>query len=102
VVRFGVVSLSFHVAGRGNVEIERIPAGAMLGWSWLFAPYRWRLGAVAAEQVLAVEFEAAGVRRLMADDPELGRELYARFMPVVVDRLQAARRRLVDLYGYPT
>jgi CRP/FNR family cyclic AMP-dependent transcriptional regulator len=48
-----------------------------------------------------IEFDAPGVRRLMADDHELGHELTTRFMSVVVDRLQATRVRLLDLYGYP-
>lgn len=38
----------------------------------------------------------------MGSDDTLGRQLTARFMSVVVDRLQASRVRLLDLYGYPT
>jgi CRP/FNR family transcriptional regulator, cyclic AMP receptor protein len=100
-LRSGRVTLDFHVAGRGDIMIETIGAGSVVGWSWLFPPYRWHFGAVAAEPVHAVEFDAAGVRRLMADDAELARELDQRFMAVMLDRLQAARRRLVELYGYP-
>jgi hypothetical protein len=46
-------------------------------------------------------FDGPGVRRLIADDAELGRELTTRFMAVVVDRLQATRVRLLESYGYP-
>ncbi len=48
----------------------------------------------------AVEFTADGVRRLMESDDAFGRQLTTRFMSVVVDRLHAARGRLLDLYGY--
>ena len=81
--------------------IETIGAGGVLGWSWLFPPYRWQFGAVAVQRSTAVEFTAEGVRRLMESDDRLGRQLTARFMSVVVDRLQASRVRLLDLYGYP-
>jgi len=54
-----------------------------------------------AEDVRAVEFDAAGVRALIAEDSDLGRELTARFLAIVAERLEAARRRLVELYAYP-
>ncbi len=101
-VRVGEVELDFPVPGRGNVGIEAIGAGGVLGWSWLFPPYRWQFGAVAVQRSTTVEFDAAGVRRLMESDDALGRQLTARFMSVVVDRLQASRVRLLDLYGYST
>ncbi|HYN94328.1 MAG TPA: cyclic nucleotide-binding domain-containing protein [Pilimelia sp.] len=100
-LRSGRVALDLHVAGRGYVVIEWLDAGTVLGWSWLFPPFRWQFGAIAAEQTHAIEFSAAGVRRLVAEDAELGRELTTRCMSVVVDRLQASRTRLLDLYEYP-
>ncbi|MEU5791708.1 Crp/Fnr family transcriptional regulator [Micromonospora purpureochromogenes] len=101
-VRDGEVALDFPVPGRGDVGIETIGPGGVLGWSWLFPPYRWQFGAVAVRRTTTVEFTAAGVRRLMDSDDTLGRQLTTRFMSVVVDRLQASRGRLLDLYGYPT
>jgi CRP-like cAMP-binding protein len=99
-VRSGNVAVDLHVPGRGDVVIETIGAGGVVGWSWLFPPYRWHFGAVAAERSAVVEFEAAGVRAMMADEPAFGFDLTSRFLRVVADRLQAARIRLVDLYGY--
>jgi CRP-like cAMP-binding protein len=87
--------------GRGDVVVETLGPGAVLGWSWLFEPYRWHFGAVAVEETLTVEMDGAGVRRLCEQDPALGYELTRRFMAVVVHRLQANRMRLLDLYGGP-
>ncbi|MEV4543769.1 Crp/Fnr family transcriptional regulator [Micromonospora echinaurantiaca] len=101
-VRDGQVALDFAVPGRGDVEIEVIGPGGVLGWSWLFPPYRWQFGAVAVRRSTAVEFNAAGLRWLMESDDALGRQLTTRLMSVVVDRLHAARGRLMELYGYPT
>jgi CRP-like cAMP-binding protein len=100
-VHSGFVALDFHVPGRGDVVVERIGPGAVLGWSWLLEPHRWRFGAVVAEDIRAVGFDAARVRALIAEDPELGHELTARFLAVVAERLEAARHRLVELYAYP-
>jgi CRP-like cAMP-binding protein len=100
-VHSGVVALDLHVPGRGDVVIERLGAGSVVGWSWLVAPYRWRLGAVVAEEARAVELDAVRIRALIAEDPVLGPELTARFFAVVGERLHAARRRLIELYAYP-
>ncbi|HET6214608.1 MAG TPA: cyclic nucleotide-binding domain-containing protein [Micromonosporaceae bacterium] len=100
-IHTGRVALDIHVPGRGDVLIETLGPGAVLGWSWLFPPYRWHFGAVAAEQTGTVQFDAAAVMRLCQDDPQFGFELLHRFIGVVVDRLQTTRIRLLDLYGYP-
>jgi CRP/FNR family cyclic AMP-dependent transcriptional regulator len=100
-LRSGAIALDFHVPGRGDVVIERVGAGGVVGWSWLIPPHRWTLGAVVADDCRAIEFDAAGVRALIDDDPDLGRELTARFMAVLGERLRASRGRLAELYAYP-
>lgn len=97
----GTVALDLHVPGRGDVVIEELGAATLVGWSWRLAPYRWQFGAVVAADIRAVEFDAARIRALIAEDTELGRELDARLLAVVADRLRAARHRLIELYAYP-
>lgn len=80
----------------GDIVVETIGSGTVLGWSWLFPPYRWYFSATALEPVLAIEFDAAGVRRLCDSDPALGYDLTRRFMAVVVERMQSTRMRLLD------
>jgi CRP-like cAMP-binding protein len=94
-VRDGLVRLTTRVPGRGEVEIDSLGPDTVLGWSWLFPPYRWHFDAVAVEPTLTVELDAAGVRRLCDGDPALGYDLTRRFMRVVVDRLQATRVRVL-------
>ncbi len=96
----GTVGVDLRVPGRGEVLIETLQPGAVLGWSWMFAPYVWHFGAVAARTTHAIQFPGADVMRLCQDYPTLGMDLMRRFMGVVVDRLQATRLRLLDLYGY--
>jgi CRP/FNR family cyclic AMP-dependent transcriptional regulator len=99
----GAVGLGLHVPGRGDQIVETVGAGQLLGWSWLQPPYRWRFEAASIAAVTAIEFDAAAVRRHCDDDPRFGYAIVRLFLPVVADRLQAARLRLLDVWsGAPT
>ncbi|HEX5200582.1 MAG TPA: cyclic nucleotide-binding domain-containing protein [Actinoplanes sp.] len=95
----GTVALGLHGPARGDEVIETIGPGTVLGWSWLHPPYRWHFGATAIEDVAAVRFDAARVRLRCETDPEFGYAMLSRFTPVIIDRLQTARLRLLDLWG---
>jgi CRP-like cAMP-binding protein len=101
IIRGGSVALSLHVPGRRPPTIETLGPGDLLGWSWLFPPYEWHLGAEARSLVRADEFDAATVRVLCGEDLVLGYALAQAVAGVVADRLKATRLRLLDLYGPP-
>ncbi|WP_432971536.1 Crp/Fnr family transcriptional regulator [Dactylosporangium sp. CA-233914] len=96
-IREGGVELDTRVPGGGAVVVDTLGPGTVLGWSWLFPPYRWHFGAVTTSPVLAIALDGPGVRGLCDADPVLGQELTRRFMAVVVARLQATRSRLLGL-----
>lgn len=100
-IHAGRVLLDLHVPGRGDLTIESLGPGTVLGWSWLFPPYEWRFGAVAVEPVGAIVFDGRAVRVMCRADPALGYELLNRFAAIMLDRLQNTRMRLLDLYGAP-
>jgi len=100
-IQSGHVSLDLHVPGEGPVVIETIGMGELLGWSWLFPPFKWAFGAVAATPVEAFEFDAPAVREACAADPGLGYELNQRITRVLAKRLQATRIRLISRSSYP-
>ena len=87
-------------AARARVTIETLDDGDLLGWSWLFPPYRVHFDARALGHGARVAFDGACLRGKCDDDPELGYELMRRFIPVIVERLQATRLRLLDVYGH--
>jgi CRP/FNR family transcriptional regulator, cyclic AMP receptor protein len=99
-IQSGHVSLDLHVPGEGPVVIETIGMGELLGWSWLFPPYKWAFGAVTVTAVEAFEFDAPAVRALCAADPELGNEFNQRVTRVLAKRLQATRIRLIARSGH--
>ena len=79
--------------------MDTLHGGDVLGWSWLFEPYRWHFDADAVEPVSTVAFDASCLRTKCDTDPRLGYQLAQRFARVMLERLQAARLRLLDVYG---
>jgi CRP/FNR family cyclic AMP-dependent transcriptional regulator len=82
------------------VIIETIGAGDLLGWSWMFPPYTWHFTARAAEPTRAIFFYGTILREYCERDHSLGYELFKRITPIVMKRLQAARRKMLSLHAY--
>jgi CRP-like cAMP-binding protein len=99
VVRHGSVAIESFVPARGAVMIETVEAGEVIGWSWLFEPYRWHFDARALTTVRATAFDGACLRGKCESDTALGYALMSRFAQVLIERLQWTRLRLLDLYG---
>jgi len=100
VVRHGSVAVETFVPARGPMMIETIEAGEVIGWSWLFPPYRWHFDARALTLVRATAFDGACLRGKCDADPALGYVLMTRFAQVLIERLQWTRLRLLDVYGH--
>jgi len=92
-----VVLESSEVLG-DPVIVEAIGAGDLLGWSWMFPPYMWHFTARAADPTSAIFFYGTILREYCEHDSSLGYELLKRITPVMLKRLQAARRRVVSFY----
>uniref|UniRef100_A0AAU2UY51 Cyclic nucleotide-binding domain-containing protein n=1 Tax=Streptomyces sp. NBC_00003 TaxID=2903608 RepID=A0AAU2UY51_9ACTN len=99
IVHTGTVGLDMHVPGRRSPVIETLGHGELVGWSWLFPPYLWQLGAEAQSPVRAHEFDALAVRMMCEDDSALGTTVGQWVGRVLAHRLHAARIRLLDLYA---
>jgi CRP-like cAMP-binding protein len=99
VIRRGRVALETFVPQEGTMILETIDDGDLLGWSWLVPPYRVAFDARAVDTVHTVSFDALCLRGKCDEDAVLGYELMRRFLPVIADRLQATRLRLIDIYG---
>ena len=90
----GRVAVITDVPGRGEIVIDTLGPGAVLGWSWLVPPHRWRFSARAIETTLTVELDGSSVRELCQNDLGLGFQFSLAVIRVVSDRLEATRRRL--------
>ncbi len=100
-LRRGHVSIEVHQAGRGPIVIETVGAGDVAGWSWLVPPYRWTFDARALDRVGALAIDGACLRAKSLEDSALGFALLSRVAQELLERLQATRVRLLDLYGGP-
>jgi CRP-like cAMP-binding protein len=97
----GHVSIEVHQAGRGPIVIETVGAGNAVGWSWLVPPYRWTFDARATDPVGAFAIDGACLRAKSQRDASLGYALLSLVSQELLERLQATRVRLLDLYGGP-
>ena len=98
-VRRGRVAIEVHAPERGPIVIETVGPGGTVGWSWLVPPYRWQFDARAIGPVGAIALDAACLRAKADADDALGHKLVSRVAAVLLERLQATRIRLLDLYG---
>jgi CRP/FNR family cyclic AMP-dependent transcriptional regulator len=100
-IRYGLVALEMTMPGRGAVQYETLGEGEIVGLTWLLPPYRWGYDARATELVRAIALDAKCLRDKCEADHDLGYAILKRFLPVLVQRLQAMRLQMLDVYGSP-
>jgi CRP-like cAMP-binding protein len=98
-VRHGRVALELATPGHGSVQFETVGEGDVVGLTWLLPPYRWGYDARAAELTRALALDARCLRDKCEVDHHLGYEVLKRFLPVLVQQLQATRLQMLDVYG---
>ena len=98
-LRHGRVALQLYMHGGSPLTVSTHGPGEIVGWSWLFPPFRWHLDGQAMEHGSAVLFDGACLRGKAESDHDLGYELMKRFAAEMVARLQATRVQLLDVYG---
>ena len=98
-IRNGRVALEVATPARGAVRFETLGEGEIVGLTWLLPPYRWGYDARAIELTRAIALDAKCLRDKCEADHDLGYALMKRFLPVLVQRLQATRLQVLDVYG---
>ena len=98
-IRQGMVALEIFAAQHGPITIETIEAGQVLGWSWLFPPYRWHFSGRVFEPTRAIALDGKCLRTKGESDHDLGYELMQRVAQIMLERLNATRIRLIDMYS---
>jgi CRP-like cAMP-binding protein len=98
-IRQGRVALEVKAPGRGAITFSTLGEGEIVGVSWLIPPYRWSFDARAMEFTRAIAMDAACLRDKCEADHDLGYEMMKRFMPILLQRLQATQMQILDVYG---
>lgn len=98
-VREGEIAIESHLPTAGALSVARVGAGGITGYSWLFPPHRNSFDSLALTDVSAVALDGKCLRGKAEADHELGYQLMKRFAQVMLDRLQATRLRVLDIYS---
>jgi CRP-like cAMP-binding protein len=99
IIRGGKAAIEIFVPGRGDVTIETLTEGEVLGLSWMFPPYVWRFSSRAVELTRAIALDGKCLRSKCDADPALGYELMKRIATILMHRLESSYVQLLDIYG---
>ncbi len=97
-IREGRVALGIYTPHAGLVTLETRGPGQIVGWSWLFPPYRWHFDAEALEPLATIQFDGHCIRGKCDSDPVLGYDLMKRFSTLLDADLRSTHLRLLDVY----
>ncbi len=100
-LRAGDVAVELGMPGRDRLTVQTLHPGQVVGASWILPPHCWRFDARAASEVRATKVNTACLREKCEADPSVGYEVMKRFLPIIAERLQSTRLRLLDLYAPP-
>jgi CRP-like cAMP-binding protein len=95
-IQDGKIAVESHQGEEGDVAVQTLDGGDVLGWSWLFPPFQWHFQARALQPTRAIFLDGAHLLVTCEENPEFGYELLKRVAQVVIKRLQATRQCLVN------
>ncbi|WP_376690487.1 Crp/Fnr family transcriptional regulator [Wenzhouxiangella sp. EGI_FJ10409] len=82
-----------------SLEVTRLGAGKIFGWSWLIEPYRWHFNARAAGATRVLEFDGLAILERAEAEPKFGYALLRRFSALMGTRLESAQRKMMDQWS---
>jgi CRP/FNR family transcriptional regulator, cyclic AMP receptor protein len=97
-IREGMVAVQIVAPGRDPIVVQTVSDGDVVGFSWLLEPHEYEFDVRALTPVRAFSVDGVCLRGKCEEDPRFGYELMRRVAQVAVQRLQATRLRLLDMY----
>ena len=99
IVRTGLVGVEMKLPGKGVLTVQTVTENEILGWSWLFPPYKWHFDARALQMTRAIALDGECLRKKCETDNKLGYELLKRFSDILEQRIQSMRLQMLDMYS---
>ncbi len=96
----GLVSLMVNVPHKGEMVVNTVSDGELLGFSALLSRHRWRSSARVSRATRCLRFDGARVRELMELDHELGYQLLKVAFRVATDRMGDGFLQILDVFGH--
>jgi CRP-like cAMP-binding protein len=99
IVLDGRVGLRLRVPERGQVTIQTVEPGDVIGWSAVVPPYRATSTGTALTDTRLARFEGAALREALDSDKDLAAAIYPALLRAVARRLEGTRQQLLDLFS---
>jgi CRP/FNR family transcriptional regulator, cyclic AMP receptor protein len=93
----GIVALEIDSPGEGAVRLLTLHDGDAVGWSWLFAPYRWEADGRAITDCRLIAVDGVRLRERFEADPRLAYAIAARFGADALQRARDSWYQIIDL-----
>ncbi|MFA5060149.1 MAG: cyclic nucleotide-binding domain-containing protein [Candidatus Omnitrophota bacterium] len=100
IVSTGKVNVEVRVPDSHPFAIQTLKDGDILGWSWFIAPNQWRFSAHAIEKTELIVINGKALKDACEKNHDLGYEIYKRLADVFVQRLEATRHQLLEMYTH--
>lgn len=98
IIREGNVAIQLHTPNKGGITVQTVGPDDIVGWSWLFPPYKWCFDIKAIEKTKLIALDGKCLRDKCENDHDLGFQLMKKFSEIMVGRLLATRMQLLDVY----
>jgi CRP-like cAMP-binding protein len=95
-IESGQIELESHSSGRHMEQLETLHDGDAIGWSWLFPPFAWHFQARATLTTRVICCNGSRLLVEAEEDHDFGYELMKRVSQIVIHRLQASRKQLIE------
>jgi CRP/FNR family cyclic AMP-dependent transcriptional regulator len=93
----GSVALEIESPGSGAVRVLTFHEADVVGWSWLFAPYRWEPDGRAVTECRLITIDGVRLRERFEIDHRLGYAVAARFGADALLRARDGWYQILDL-----
>lgn len=92
----GHLSLGIPALEGPSLELQDIGPGQVTGWSWLMPPNLWNFQARVRTPIDFLEFDGKAILEHCESNPSFGYPLVIRFSSLMSERLQFARRKMME------
>lgn len=95
----GLVSLMINVPHQGEMVVNTVSDGELLGFSALLSRHRWRSSARVSQTTRCLRFQGEALRQLMELDHELGYQILRIAFRVATQRMGDGFLQILDVFG---
>lgn len=100
-VREGRIVIEVPAIYGPSLEVQSLGPDKILGWSWLIPPYKWSFQARVEETSSVIEFDGKTMLDRCKSEPRFGYEVLKHFSSLMSERLEAARKKMMEEWNPP-